>query len=364
MFLGELIEVDPEQKSWHGAIERALGGLRTTLAVPESSFSMVTRWLNQRHTGLHVRVQVVRSVSGNASFKNDGFLRKLKWREHPYREWLKQHLSRHDLHCVANTEELDITAFSMTERGLIHLEKGRFEKKDQQKIDDRRVWQLGFSNKDRLSLLQQDLITQQDNIEQFLRLQKDAKGAVDLAADRARLWKNLAEYQWDEINVPYWQHRVDSAKEELQNLQKAGGDLDKAQLRWDQAKQQLASIQNKKQTASNALAVFGNDLKNAQATKDQAGQAASEGIQDLHERVWNSELESWWMMILKTPWVYKKSIRQRSIRRRIRQPTQSEELQAAWRELWVNSQTDGLISLQTGQALLTACQIISSFWKN
>ena len=71
-------------------LSAALGGLRTTLAVPEKSYHLVTRWLNHRHTGLHVRVQVVRSnVSGNASFKTDGYLRKLKWREHPYREWFE-----------------------------------------------------------------------------------------------------------------------------------------------------------------------------------------------------------------------------------------------------------------------------------
>jgi uncharacterized protein YPO0396 len=85
MFMGELVDVKPDQKNWQGAIERALGGLRTTLAVPEATFPQVTRWLNRRHTGLHVRVQVVRSVNGTKEFFNDGYLRKLQWRDHPYR---------------------------------------------------------------------------------------------------------------------------------------------------------------------------------------------------------------------------------------------------------------------------------------
>ena len=59
VFIGELLDVKDNEKSWQGAIERALGGLRTTLLVPHKSYSMVTRWLNVRHTGLHVRAQVV-----------------------------------------------------------------------------------------------------------------------------------------------------------------------------------------------------------------------------------------------------------------------------------------------------------------
>ncbi|MGH8106432.1 MAG: hypothetical protein ACREO2_08930, partial [Arenimonas sp.] len=103
MFFGELLDVKEEERVWQGAIERALGGLRTTLAVPESHYPLVTRWLNQRHTGLHVRAQVVGLVNKQAIFRAGGYLRKLIWREHAYRDWLKQHLANFDLDCVGTT---------------------------------------------------------------------------------------------------------------------------------------------------------------------------------------------------------------------------------------------------------------------
>lgn len=108
LFIGELLDVDPDQQHWQGAIERALGGIRTTLAVPEASFHLVTRWLNQRHTGLHVRVQVVREAVASAqpAFHHDGYLHKLTWREHPYRSWLQHHLARIDLDEVNQREAL------------------------------------------------------------------------------------------------------------------------------------------------------------------------------------------------------------------------------------------------------------------
>jgi len=243
MFVGELIDVKESEHVWHGAIERALGGLRTTLVVPENGFSLVTRWLNQRHTGLHVRVQVVRVLANGAEFKSDGFLRKLVWRKHPYRDWLKQHLARFDLHCVENTEILDHTLFSMTQQGLMHMEKGRFEKKDQQRIDDRRSWQLGFSNKNRLSLLRQD-VQQLAADEQTLH--KDvgkARQYMDKVGKRAREWEKLTEFRWQDIDVPYWNTQEKQYKRDIEKLEQAGGDLAVAKMHWESAKAVLQQLQ-------------------------------------------------------------------------------------------------------------------------
>ena len=49
MFIGELIDVKEAEKSWQGAIERALGGLKTTLMVTKQRNSLVTHCVNARH---------------------------------------------------------------------------------------------------------------------------------------------------------------------------------------------------------------------------------------------------------------------------------------------------------------------------
>ena len=280
MFIGELVDVQQEQKNWQGAIERALGGLTTTLTVPEKSYHLVTRWLNHRHTGLHVRVQVVRAVSGNASFKSDGYLRKLQWREHPYREWLKHHLARFDRHCVDSTEILDKTPFSMTEQGLMHHEHGRFEKKDQRPINDRRAWQLGFSNKDRLALLQHDLKNQLERVETLKEAADQARKNLNQAEEMARLWRNLKDFTWDAINVPYWQQKVEQCRNELEDLQKAGGDLDIAKKRWEDAKTQYVAAQNAREQKGKQHAVLENQKEDAERFRDKAGAAAAHGLED------------------------------------------------------------------------------------
>ena len=89
-----MLDIVREHADWTGAIERALGGLRTTLLVPQEQYPRITRWLNQCHTGLHIRVQAVGSETKPAAFKSGGILEKLLWRNHPYCGWLDRKSTR------------------------------------------------------------------------------------------------------------------------------------------------------------------------------------------------------------------------------------------------------------------------------
>jgi len=282
VFIGELIDVDEQQRLWQGAIERALGGLRTTLLVPTERFSMVTRWLNARHTGLHVRVQVVGHVAANerADFKANGFLTKLVWREHPYQNWLKKHLARFDLQCVASTEALDVTPFSMTQQGLIHMEKGRFEKKDQHRIDDRLRWYLGFSNKSRLAILQNEQNNLSIQLAEAEQLDRKALDNLENINNRKSLWGKLRDYHWSEIDAPYWQAKTSQIAEDIKALEQAGSDLEQARQRWEQAKQALAAIRAGKETHKIREGELKGKLEDAEEQRKLAAEAAAHGLEE------------------------------------------------------------------------------------
>ncbi|MGV0036772.1 MAG: ATP-binding protein [Candidatus Azotimanducaceae bacterium WSBS_2022_MAG_OTU7] len=282
VFVAELIDVKEDERAWQGAVERALGGLRTTLLVPDKTYSMVTKWLNVRHIGLHVRVQVCSSSqkSTAVNFREDGFLRKLQWRSHDYRDWLKHHLNRYDLVCVSGTDELDVTPFSMTRQGLVHKEKGRFEKKDQSRIDDRRDWCLGFSNRSRLSLLQSD---KQAVSEKLLELEaKVVKTRTDMdnIVDQEKVWTQLLDYNWQRINLPYWQQRQQQASDDLAQLESSKGDLTQAKIRWEQAKSHLKTLQNKKENLVAARGGLESKFSSAEVEQQRSAEAAVSGLTD------------------------------------------------------------------------------------
>lgn len=286
VFIGELLDVKDDEKAWQGAIERALGGLRTTLLVPQKNYSMVTRWLNVRHTGLHVRAQVVaqgsseQRPSGFVEFKERGYLRKLVWKDHPYRDWLKVHLNKFDLRCVSGTDELDATPFSMTREGLVHMERGRFEKKDQRKVGDRRSWSLGFSNKSRLGLLNLDRQRAELECKKLFKLSEHARREMDQVNERKQLWERIDGYCWEQINAPYWQKRLDTVKADLERLEQSGGNLELAKSRWDAAKKLLLDIQKNKEKLKKDEGALETKKDNTECQVDKYSALASTGMSD------------------------------------------------------------------------------------
>jgi uncharacterized protein YPO0396 len=284
VFAAELIDVASQHKSWQGAIERALGGVRTALLVPEGKFHLVTRWLNQTHTGLLVRVQAVEigaaATKKMAVFKQKGYLRKLEWKEHAYREWLKHYLSRFDLHCVDTTEALDATPFSLTQKGLMHKERGRAEKNDRIAVHDQRKWQLGFSNKSRLALLKDDEKRLTHELTRSAENAVAAQKAMNATEARANDWKALSGTQWGSIDAPRWQGESKQLKAELLALESADGDLLSAKNLWDKAKEELALIRVHKNTKSNEFAVNDQSLARNRDELEKCHRMAVEGIAD------------------------------------------------------------------------------------
>lgn len=282
-FIGELLDVRDEERPWQGAIERALGGLPTTLLVPESGFRMVTRWLNAQHTGLHVRVQVVdldKVPSRPPEFLTAGYLRKLVWREHPWREWVKHHLRRFDLSCVDDTAALDITEFSMTREGLIHKERGRFEKKDLSRIDDRRHWNLGFSNTARLALLASDHQRLVAELAAASDTLATARSALDALATVRKRWDALAETRWEQIDVTFRETRRDALMADIAMLERAGGDLSLARADWERAKGEYHEAQERTKLLSAERGAAAQSLQQAADAAERARTLAGEPLDD------------------------------------------------------------------------------------
>ncbi|SET50941.1 ATP-binding protein [Thorsellia anophelis] len=298
-YIGELIDVKEEERAWQGAIERALGGLKTTLLVTSEDYPLVTRWLNQKHTGLHVRVQVAQlnEKATLANFFQDGYLTKLVWRDNVYRDWLKQFLVKFDLHCVLDTETLNATPFSMTITGLVHHEKGRFEKKDQRAIDDKRAWSLGFSNKSRLLLLNNEQQSLKNQLADIDKQDKVAIEALELIQGKAQTCHALLKFEWEQINAPYWHNRLTQLESDLQVLESSSGNIEQAKTLWLEAKQILQTVQNDKSNSLIRQGALDNDKRYANRQLNQVEALAITELSEtifklLHKRVGHITLDT------------------------------------------------------------------------
>lgn len=238
MFIGEMLDVAEMHRDWQGAIERALGGLRTTLLVPKNQFAPINQWLNARHMNAHIRLQAVDLTNVPAvEFQKKGYLSKLMWREHAYQDWLRHFLQSKDLICVENMDEFERTPFSMTREGLQHWQQGRSEKKDNQRINDKSHWHLGFSNQMRLSSLQAEFAdVQQQHIEQQATESAAHKQMKTIETQQSALAK-LQRIQWTDIDVPQIENQLAQTRDAIEQLLNNQGDMQKAQQRWQAAKQ-------------------------------------------------------------------------------------------------------------------------------
>lgn len=232
-FVAELVQVKQEQQAWRGSIERAIGSHRLRILIPQGSIQTALRWVNQRHNHLHVRLLQVREPSSQPRFFEDGFTRKLNFKEHPYREVIKALLADNDRHCVDSPEKLQHTPRAMTAQGLMSGKERFFDKQDQKRLD--KEWLTGFDNRDRLAFL----------AEQIQLLGEELKSAkVELGAagdvvgglrDQVSTLRRLQELQFEDIDLPEAQGKVDELRKHLTALTLPDSDISMVKMALDEA---------------------------------------------------------------------------------------------------------------------------------
>jgi uncharacterized protein YPO0396 len=239
-FVAELIEVKAEESRWRGAIERAIGGHRTRIMVPADAIKAALRWINHRDNRMHVRLLEVETAHGESRFFPDGFTRKLKYKEHPYREALKVWLGGIDRHCVASPEQLHDTPHGLTEQGLMSDRRGLFEKQDQRRLDQ--DWMTGFDNKDRLAQLRKQITEVEGSLRKAEAAYEAARQRAEATGSLLTLLEALIAAEFDTIDLPGAEQALDSLQLRLHALSDPEGDAEKARLRWAEADRQIKAL--------------------------------------------------------------------------------------------------------------------------
>lgn len=288
VFIGELMDVKDDQMPWKGAIERALSRISTTLLVPESDYGRVQEWVNENNLRAHGRFQEVKESdlkAGFVQFNPNGFAVKLRWKEHPYRDYAKYQISERDLTCVDHPSQLRRTPYSMTREGLINWPHGRSEKNDNHRIDDRNAWNLGFSNTSRLSALQEEMTDCNNDLQQR-QLERDvARNRMNQQSALNAALERLQSYEWKQIDVPYWQEKVTEITQDLARLESEDGDLSKALKLWEESKAQLKALQQVATSLASDKGALDETIRLTKTQQQAAFQKASRGITELQREM-------------------------------------------------------------------------------
>ncbi len=280
-FVAELIDVKQGEAEWRGAIERVLGFDKLNLLVPKGQYGNVRNYLNSHHLGLRVAIQRVDAVEdGTAEFMRDGFLKKLEWKKHPYREFLKHHMVRRDFHCVDSADAMANIEFCVTREGLIQRKRGQLDKDDSFKISDKSRWALGFSNQLVLTDRKDELKSQTHVHEEAKREAERLSGELITFGNQLKALELIARYSWDDIDVESTERQRESLKAEYDELlanSETLRDLEQSITKCKSSIKAMEVLRDEKYTAAGEAK---NELSQHVKVRDEDIEAAHEGIEE------------------------------------------------------------------------------------
>lgn len=245
-FVAEMVKVKVSESRWQGAIERAIGPERLRILVPSHRIDEALEWIRQRNNHLHVRLQSADPFPAPARFFEDGFTRKLEFREHPLREHVKLLLSRRDRHCVDSTEVLRRTEHAMTVEGLMSDRQGRFEKQDQRPLAA--DWMTGFDNRHLLDTLKSRKQEVQSDLDRLESENSDLLRSELNAAQKLTLIGRLENLEFARIDVSGIEREIALLHRRLESLTQPDSDAANAKALRDEAMKDLKAIRNEVST--------------------------------------------------------------------------------------------------------------------
>ncbi|MGA4540879.1 ATP-binding protein [Uniformispora flossi] len=266
-FAGELIQVRAEESAWEGAAERVLRGFGLSLLVAERHYAAVAGWIDAHHLGtkiVYYRVPDHLRTVPPPEHDPDAHRRlaaKLDVDETQFAPWIKRELAnRAGLICVESMTEFHRVERALTKSGQIKSGRGRHEKDDTRRIDDRATYVLGWSNERKIDALVSTLTRLNDR---FLGLRGDSARAAaefDRVNGQVEVLGLLAAYtDFAELDWRGTAAAIEGLKEEIKRITKASSELTRVTERLAELAEELL----KKEKEHEALVGEQGELRNA-----------------------------------------------------------------------------------------------------
>ncbi|MCL1078753.1 hypothetical protein D5R81_12310 [Parashewanella spongiae] len=230
-FVGELIQVKSEQQQWQGVIERVLHSFALSLVVPEGYYDAINRYINQTHLGgklVYFRADEDIKPIENSQSQDQLPAKIIIKPDTPYYTWLlSEILKRFNYQCCDDLTHFRRFDKAITALGLIKSSKARHEKDDRHNIADKSRYVLGWSNKEKVELLEAEL-------QHTLRKEKQIKISLEqykaFSRDLTQLHRkalNLAEFSPDFERLDHLElsQRMEQLETERQQLMSADSQL-------------------------------------------------------------------------------------------------------------------------------------------
>ena len=225
-FVGELLQIKTEEKSWEGAIERVLHNFGLSILVAERDYQEVSSFVDKTNLRGRIvyykipeRIQVPKrkdpqkyTLFGKIDIKKNS----------EFFDWISNELfERFNFVCCETIEQFQKEARAITKNGQIKGNRGRHEKDDGKDLHDQRYYILGWNNQEKIRSIKQEIAVLESRIKENQEKQKSIERKQESLKNQDTTLHDLLKFKdYSDINWKKSAEEIEKCKQEIENLKK------------------------------------------------------------------------------------------------------------------------------------------------
>lgn len=300
-FAGELLRVNENEETWEGAVEKLFHDTGISLLVPKNHYKSVSFYVNDnplksvdgrgiKLTYLEADIQTNTRII--KELDNDSIAYKVEIKpDTSFYNWLENYIQRGfgDYICT-DVNGLQHVPFGITRQGLIKSGRTRHTKDDRRSIYDRKNYVLGWSNTEKINVLQASLKKLEERIMQLGKQKSEIEKAESdnqnsrLVIDRILRFKDFSRINWQ-----YHLSKIYDLEQEQNELLNNNDVLAQLQRNKAEVEQQITAVKLKENQVSEKIGGLKITLENYREQRNDAGQLKQQ--QPIHLK------EKWYPLI-------------------------------------------------------------------
>ena len=281
-FAAELLQVKSGEEEWTAAAEQALRGLARSILVPDRVYRQVagvidrTR-LRRRISYNRINTDLRRPARG---IDERSLAAKLDVKDGEFHVWLSGEIAaRMDYTCAEDLEEFTRLSRAVLRSGQIKHSASRHEKSADRQINDRSQWVLGFDNRAKRAVFEQERTRAEQSLFEAQARRKDVEDETVRRRERLYALQSISTVTWDDIDAASVARRVANLRDMVRAAEDGSAALTELARQIEEVEQSIA------ESDEELL-----DVVRAAGRLGEQAERAAERLAEARERVEGAEL--------------------------------------------------------------------------
>lgn len=210
-FAAELLQVKAGEEEWTAAAEQALRGLARSILVPDRVYRAFAREIDSMKLRRRVSYNRINANVRTALKPLDprALGTKIEVKEGEFHDWLSGEISsRMDYLCADTLEEFTKYPRAVLRSGQIKHSTTRHEKSADRQINDRSQWVLGFDNRAKRSVFEQERTRAEQALFEAQARRRDLEREAQQRREKLFALQGIQAVTWDDVDAASVARRI------------------------------------------------------------------------------------------------------------------------------------------------------------